>query len=280
MGCLFVLYLRQQIYAYFTTTVKRAIAVDLLRIGAVSPTALGTLAAGFPYMVTLYYIPLFLAFTKGDSSLQSAVSLLPFISAFIIFAILAGGLLPRIRRYALFYMFGGVCITVGGAVLTTIDENTSIATIRGLTSLIGAGTGCIFMTGASVMTAAVPEQRRMDVTALFILSQLSGISVSIALTSAIYQNVGFSTLKAVVAGAGIASSDQQLRQILAGLDSDLLLLAGPEYVAKAIRAITAVIARLFYLNVGSGVLAFCAGFLMDWQPLEFGSTAKGDATEV
>lgn len=254
-----------------TTMSLRALAVDLFRIKEVSLTALGTFAAGSSYMVTLYYTPLVLAFTRGDGSLKAAVSLLPFISTFIAFAILSGGLLPRIRRYAFFYMFGGICISTGGALLTIIDASTSISMIQGLTALVGAGTGCIFMTAASVMNVAVPQNRRLDVTSLFILSQLSGISISIALASAIYQNVGFNALKAAIAGANIATDNQDLRQALAGLDSSLLRLTDADAIVNAIKAITAVLAKLFYINVGAGILAFCAGFLMDWRPLNFGN---------
>jgi hypothetical protein len=47
--------------------------------------------------VPVYYIPLYFAFTQGDSELMAAVRLLPFICFLAVANMISGALLPRLN---------------------------------------------------------------------------------------------------------------------------------------------------------------------------------------
>lgn len=68
-------------------------------------------AAGF---VTIYYIPLFFQFAKGDSPLGSAVKLLPLICLTSFTILLNGGLMGHFGYYQTWYIFGRALILVSG----------------------------------------------------------------------------------------------------------------------------------------------------------------------
>ena len=95
---------------------------------------------------SIYYIPLFFQFTKGDSALEAAVRLLPFIILFVSFVVFAGGLLPVFGRYAPWYFPASVLMTVGGAFMYRVKSTTHIAAIYGFEVLIAVGVGLIFQT--------------------------------------------------------------------------------------------------------------------------------------
>lgn len=58
-----------------------------------------TASAATGLAVTIYYVPLFFEFTKGDSAIQAAVRLLPFIALMVAFTMLSGALLPVFGHY-------------------------------------------------------------------------------------------------------------------------------------------------------------------------------------
>jgi hypothetical protein len=116
-------------------------------------TATGGAAAA--QTITLYYTPLFFQFTRGNSALQAAIRLLPFICTFIFFVMVAGGSLPIVGRYNLYYLICGILIVVGGALLCTINETTSAGKIYGYEILMSAGIGLVFQNAYSVAVAKV-----------------------------------------------------------------------------------------------------------------------------
>ncbi|KAF2459785.1 major facilitator superfamily domain-containing protein, partial [Lineolata rhizophorae] len=66
---------------------------------------------------TAYYIPLFFQFTAGDDPIGAAVRLLPYICLLVVASLFSGGLLPRIRTFAPFYLGGSILIIAGSATL-------------------------------------------------------------------------------------------------------------------------------------------------------------------
>lgn len=54
---------------------------------------------------------------QGDSALQAAVRLLPFIMMMILFAILNGALMPKLGYYMVWYTVGSALALVGVALM-------------------------------------------------------------------------------------------------------------------------------------------------------------------
>jgi hypothetical protein len=62
---------------------------------------IGTVVASTGLFPPLYRIPLTFQFTRGDTSLMSAVRLLPFVFLLVFACILSGALLPNFAYYML-----------------------------------------------------------------------------------------------------------------------------------------------------------------------------------
>lgn len=65
-----------------------------------------------------YYIPLYFQFAKGDSAIQAGVRLLPYIAMTATFSLLNGNFMGRLGYYMPWYIFSGLTITVGSALMS------------------------------------------------------------------------------------------------------------------------------------------------------------------
>ncbi|TQN64294.1 Efflux pump DEP3, partial [Colletotrichum shisoi] len=272
VGVIYAVYFFQQYFSLFTSKENRSIPADLLKDRTVALVCLGTFAAGSCYGIALYYTPLFLAFTKGLEPIQAAVRLLPFIFTFIVFTIVMAGLIPVVGRYAPFYVIGGVLTMLGAGLQSQLTVESSEGRIMGVSTLIGAGTGCMWQTGVAILTQSVPADRRLDATALFIMVQLGGISITLALAGCIFQNLGYSRLHGPLSALGYSEYD--IREALAGLESNIWATADRDVVQFVVGEVAGVIADLQFVIVASGALAFLSGCFMKWQKLDFGRTKE------
>ncbi|TDZ17471.1 Efflux pump patC [Colletotrichum orbiculare MAFF 240422] len=271
VGVIYITYVLQQKFALLTTKERRNIPADLYRNRTVSLICAATYAVGACYGIALYYIPLYFAFTKGFEPVEAAVRLLPFIFTFIIFTIVVAGLIPRLGIYAPFYVAGGAFAIVGGSLQAQLTPTTSQSRLMGVSSLVGAGVGCMWQTGVTVLARSVPERRRVDVSMIFIMSQLIGVSLTLALAGCVFNNIGFNRLRTTLDGLGF--SDFDIREALAGLDSKVWRDTDPRLLRAAVEDVTHVIANIQYLIVAGGIVAFVSGCLMKWERLDF---SKGD----
>ncbi|KDN70529.1 putative major facilitator superfamily transporter [Colletotrichum sublineola] len=270
VGVIYASYFLQQYFCIFTNKENRNIPADLLKNRTISLICLGTFAAGSCYGIALYYTPLFFAFTKGSEPVQAAVRLLPFIFTFIVFTIVMAGLIPVVGRYAPFYVVGGALAMIGGGLQSQLTAQSSEGRIMGVSTLIGAGTGCMWQTGVAILTQSVPANRRLDATALFIMVQLGGISITISLAGCIFHNVGYNRLNASLSGLGYGEHD--IQEALAGQDSKIWAAADRRVAALAVSDVASVIANIQFIIVAAGALAFLSGCFMKWEKLDFGRT--------
>ncbi|KAF9874574.1 major facilitator superfamily transporter [Colletotrichum karsti] len=268
VGVIYIVYILQQKFCLLTSKERRNIPADILKNRTVILICVATSAVGGCYGIALYYTPLFFAFTKGFDPVDAAVRLLPFIFTFIFFTIITAGIVPVIGRYAPFYVAGGALTIIGGALQAQITATTSESRVMGVSSLIGAGVGCMWQTGVAILMQSVPANRRLDATAMFIMFQLAGVSITLAMAGCIFQNVGFSKLKESLGGSGF--SDHDIREALAGLDSKVWSDTDPRVTQVAVGHVADVIANNQYLIVACGIVAFLSGCFMKWEKLDFG----------
>lgn len=274
-GVLGVLYVTQQAFCIFTTPEDRIFPVRVFQERTAALLVVSVAMAAAAYGISLYYTPLFFAFTRGATPLEAARDLLPFIGTFVGTTMVANVLLPRLRLYALLYVAGGLMVVVGSSLqtLVTVDDATSL--VLGKLALVGAGLGLVFQTGGSVfkaLAAGDPVREGEYITA-FVTMQMLGVALFTAVGGCIFQNLGRRyVLEAIVeqTGGRIAVSDDEARRVLAGLGSDLLQGEGGVMLRrKVVEAITRVIGSMYYVVVASGFIIVVCGCLMRWERLNF-----------
>jgi hypothetical protein len=265
-------FILQQAFAVFTTTENRIFPVAFLKSRSLVLLFVVTGSGSAAFSITLYYIPLFFQFTKGDSALRAAVRLLPFICLFIFSVMAAGATLPIIGRYNLYYLVGGSLILIGASLLHTIDTTTPSERIYGYEILVAAGSGLVWQIGYAVALAKAPKDSSKAL-GFINLAQIGSTSLSLAIAGSLFQNLGFHELKR--AFAGYAYPDDYLRSALAGRISPVFISNDETAIRIAIVAIAETIRKMFAPAMAGAALLIASTLLMRFEKLNLGITGAG-----
>jgi MFS family permease len=115
-GLLWIGFAFQQSLGIFTSPENRMFPVHLLKMkDPILLFIIGCCVGTISY-VSVYYIPLYFQFTRGDSAIQAAVRLLPFIFMLIVFMLGSGFFLSKFGLFTPWYL-GGSALSLIGAVL-------------------------------------------------------------------------------------------------------------------------------------------------------------------
>lgn len=273
-GVTLVTFILQQYFAIFTTPEHRIFPGNFLKSRTMVLLYIATGGAAAANAVTLYYVPLFFQFTRNDSALQAAVRLLPFIVLFIFCVMLAGGLLPVVRRYNIFYMIGGALALTGGALMFTINASTSVSRVYGYEVLIAAGTGLVFQNAYAVAAAKVSQNDRSNAIGFINVAQIGTIAIALAIAGSLFQNLGFSALKDALAPFHLP--DNLVRSALAGTISPIFSGAVDQRIAPiAVVTVAQTIQRVFGTVMAGGAVILVSSFLMSWERIQLEMVAGG-----
>ena len=270
--CLMTLVL-QQAFSIFTTPEQRIFPVHFLKSRTLVLLYIATGAAACAQGITLYYTPLFFQFTKGDGPLQAAVRLLPFICVFIFFVMLAGGSLPFVGRYNLYYATGGCLILAGGALLFTIDVSTPASNIYGYEVLSASGIGLLFQIGYAIAVAKVPPKDAPKAIGFINVAQIGTLAIGLAIAGSLFQNLGFRALKSAFADSHLP--DEYIRSALAGTLSPVFSSADSELIHTAVTAVAGTIRKVFGTVVAAGALVVVSALLMRFEKIDLNVVAGG-----
>lgn len=267
-GVFLLCFCLQQYWCLLTVPERRAFPAHLLGNRAVGLTMLCVTCAGLGYGTTLYYTPIYFAFTRGQGALAAAVRLLPFIGAFIGMIFVSGGLLPVVRYYQLFFILGAVFILVGGGLLHTLDSQSPEGRAMGFEAIVGLGLGTVWQLMLPITSVVLPPHQRIDAVAMFNIAQMGGVSLSLMMSGAIYQNVGFDLVEAAVDGLGL--TDHDIRELLSGVDSPIPAAHQPAVLGRIVDAVTETILRCYYVILAAGAVCLIGACCMKLEALQLG----------
>lgn len=214
---------------------------------------------GAALFVSVYYIPLYFLFVKGDSGTTAAVRLLPFICLYVATILLCGAAMGRTGYHIVWYLTSGIFLTCGGAMMYTVQAETSPAHIYGYAVLLGIGMATT-QAGYAVAPLLVKPDRVSEVIQFLNISQGQSQLIGLTIASAIFQNITYSGLKRVLAGTGYPDSD--IQAAVAGAKSTVLEKATPELRKQCIDIIVHSIDNAWVLVIAAGSLyTLCSCFL-------------------
>jgi hypothetical protein len=272
-GVCLVGFIIQQAFSLFTTKEKRIFPVHFLKSRTMILLYAATGGAASANATTIYYIPLFFQFTRGDSAIKAAVRLLPFIILFVFSVMVAGGSLPVVGRYKIYYVFGGALTIVGSALMFTIDAGTSVARIYGYEILIAVGTGLMFQNAYAVAVAKVPRRDTAYAIGFINVSQIGTIAIALAIAGSLFQNLGFNALKSALASFDLP--DDYVRSALAGSVSPIFKSTDQQIIQVAVKVVAQTIQRVFGTAIAAGAVIFICGLLMSNEKLDLDVAAGG-----
>jgi len=169
------------------------------------------------------------------------VRLLPFIVATTVFIALQGALLPAYPLYKPWYLFGAICVLIGGVMFQQVSITTSDAYLYGFQVLLGVGIGCYLQAGFAVILGVI-EMKDMAYGVTFILfAQLLGITAGLSIGGAVFTNTALSSLRPLLPDV----PDDQIQNALSGAAGGFLKAASEETRQAVLRVIMASINKAY-----------------------------------
>jgi hypothetical protein len=230
------------------------------------PLWLASACAGATYAITLYYLPLFFAFTQGVDGLQQMLRVLPFTLSFIFVVLVVGAVVKGEVSYWYAYVAGGTITFAAGTTLAlTLEVDMAQYQVMVLSAFIGIGLGMHFQHGSPIASSRYlgNPKRKADLVILFNYALMGGISFALVIAGAIYENHGFDRLASALQPYG--HTDQDIREALAGVSSAVWQTGGAQARERGLQVLCGVISDLAYLIVSSSFICLLCGLAMTWQ---------------
>lgn len=168
-------------------------------------------------------------------------------------------------------------MTVGSALMYTVDIDTHAGNVYGYSILLAVGSGLTFQAGYTLagIKPSLKGWSAKDVQGAISLqniSQIGGTLLSLLISGQIFQSLAFKNLEKVLGGQGFTIA--QIRSAVAGTQSTLFQELSPELAAASTQAITEAIRRVYILSISTGGVSIIAALLMKKERL-FGIPAGG-----
>ncbi|KAJ4203425.1 hypothetical protein NW759_015177 [Fusarium solani] len=258
-GVFLVAFAASQHYALFTTQLNRLFPCDLLRDVRLVLLYICMACGGAALFVSVYYIPLYYLFVHGDTGVEAAIRLLPFISVYVAAILTAGYAMPRVGYQQVWYLLSGIFLIAGGAAMLTVDVTTTSACVYGFSVLIAVGL-TVCQAGYAIATRLAKLGREPEAIQFLNISQGQSQLLGLAIASSIFQSTAFSGIKSVLDGMGF--TDAEIQTAIAGAKSAVLQQVGPELRQECIEVIVQAVRYQWVLVVVAGVLqTTCSCFL-------------------
>ena len=148
-----------------------------------------TAAANTASFVPIYFIPLYFQFAHGTSALQAGIYLLPFVGFFVATILANGVIMARTGLYMPWYLVGGLLTVAGGALLYTVEVDSSPATTYGYSILLAIGAGAYNQVSLSVAQAKAAKSDLAQAVSFIICAQMIGITLALSISNAIFLSV-------------------------------------------------------------------------------------------
>ena len=268
----FILFAVQQTLVLFTTRENRLFSIEFLHDRTLVLMFVCTCCLAGALYITVYYLPLFFQFVGGDSGVEAAVRLLPFICFYVFFVVLNGIFMLRWGYYMPWFLASGVFCTIGGALLYTSSTSLPNANIYGYWILVGIGMTA-YQAAYSVVPTKVREDQIAEAMQFINAGQQGSTMIALTVGNTIYQNVAYNRLLPILSPAGY--SDEDVTAAIAGARSAVLQSAPEDAKSAALDVLVEAIDDAYILIIVSGALMLICSLLMRREKISMNLVAGG-----
>ncbi len=113
---------------------------------------------GFAMFGAINFLPLYQQTVQGSSATNSGLLLLPMMFSMMVVSIFVGQVITRTGRYKMFPVVGGVGMTAGMVMLSTLDMTTSKFMLAVFMSVLGLGMGFLMQTTMLIAQNSVEQK--------------------------------------------------------------------------------------------------------------------------
>lgn len=262
-GVLFILLGIQQVYTIFTTKSRRIFPVEFFKQKTILILFAVTAAGGTAIFIPIYMIPIFFQFTKSDSALESGVRLLPYIFLMVFAVIGNGAILSAYGYYMPWYTMGGILVVIGGALMYTVDDMTTVSRVYGYTVIIGFGVGLFAQASFSVAQALVEEDMIPSAVGFITCAQISGVTIALAIANSVFLNKSQAGIQAILPDVPTA----EIQQTIAGAGSQFFDNLSGTVRQEVLAAIISAMSKTYILVITAGSLVVVLSLFMKRERL-------------
>lgn len=262
-GVLFVLLGIQQVFTIFTTVSRRLIPVQFFRSRTVLILFSATAASGAAAFVPIYFIPLFFQFTRNNNALDAGVRLLPLIVVMVVVVLANGALMAKFGYYMPWYTVRGLFTVAGGALMFTVDQDTSASSIYGYTVLIGLGVGMYLQASFSVAQAVVDPENVPLAVRFITCAQFLGITMALAIANTVFLNQSAEGIQKILPDM----PHEDIQAAIEGAASDFAKSLRSNLQKRVLGAIVDAISTSYALVITAGALVAVLSLVMKREKL-------------
>ncbi|KAK2052495.1 MFS general substrate transporter [Colletotrichum caudatum] len=242
----------------FVDKESRLYPSHLLRNFKLGILQVATFSASAAVYIPIYYLPLYFQFARGESPVEAAVKLMPFVAMISTLAVLNGFFMSRWGYYMPWFLVGSLLAVAGGSLMYTVTVDTSVSAVYGYSVLLGIGGGCFMLTAFGCVSDVVEPKEVFNAIGVVSLVQCIGITFFPALSGGVFQNVGAKYLSPLLP----SSYSGDPRAILAGSSSTDWQRFPPDVQAQLSGAIVDAMRNVYIMTIiASGVTAILSPFL-------------------
>ena len=170
-----------------TRAAEPVVPLGIVRQRATALAILGSLAAGTAMYGAAVFLSQYFQISRDHTPTEAGLLTIPMMVGILIASLVAGRLITRSGRLKPFIVTGAVALTTGFAVLSVIDDRTSLILMGAAMFLVGAGVGMTMQNFVLVVQNAVP------------LRDIGAASSTVAFFRSLGGTIGVSVLGAVLA---------------------------------------------------------------------------------
>ncbi|KAI6284783.1 hypothetical protein MCOR27_002545 [Pyricularia oryzae] len=260
---IFVVWVFQQVFLFRTTFEYRMFPMHFFRNRTMVLIFIIMLFSTFGGFISIYYLPLYFQLIRGATAMETSLYLLPFIIFLSGFVLVNGHFMAKTGYYYPWYIFGAALNIIGGALLYTVDESTTMAKIYGYTIILGAGAGCYAQAGFPVAQVTVDPKDIPYAVGFMTVSQMMGISIGTGMSGALFVNYAHAGLERIFPDSPAAD----IASAVSGVSSELLAAADAETQARAISAIADALQNAFVPIVVGAAISFLLSLFLKREKL-------------
>jgi hypothetical protein len=213
--------------------------------------------------VTIYTLPIFFQVSSNQTAFSAGTKLIPLVITFVGPAMLVEAVMLKLRYHHPWYIIGSSFVWGGGVSLHYLYDDSVATWTIGVSVLLTSGVGMYGQLGYTVLKAKVAATEALAATTFLDIAQLSGICISLVVSSSIYINQAITRVAAVLPSEPRAVALDAVN----GRGSAFVNSLAHHEREKVTYAIIDVLQVTFYVAIFAGSLSAVLAFCMRYKRL-------------
>lgn len=160
----------------------------LFRIRTVALASAASFFVGVAMFGAIIYLPLYLQIVKGESPTASGLLTLPLIAGLLTTSIVSGRRISATGKYRAWPIAGMVIASIGFALLSLVETDTSLVELSVYQAVVGAGIGMVLQVMVLITQNAVPVRMLGVATSSVTFFRSLGGAMGVAILGAVLSN--------------------------------------------------------------------------------------------